>query len=86
VAAAAALLLLLFFFRFQRKNATIPAIMARTATPPTTPPAIGPAFEVCEDSLAPLLFAEELVSAFAVEVPEAAAATLMDVASLPSES
>jgi len=52
--------------------------------PPTTPPAIAPALEECEDSLEPC---EELVSDLAVEVPDAAAAaTLIEVASVPSAS
>jgi hypothetical protein len=76
-----------FLLRFTRKNTMTPAMMASTAMPPTTPPAMAPTFE-CDVSLdEPLLPVEELVSAFAVEVlEEAAATTLIEVASLPSGS
>lgn len=63
--------MLLSFLRFQRRNATMPAMMARTARPPTTPPAMAPALE-CEVEFEEPLFDVEL-ELEAVELPEAAA-------------
>jgi hypothetical protein len=52
----------LFLFLCRKKNHKAPPMMARPATPPTTPPAIAPVFDL-EDFELPVLVAELLLAA-----------------------